>query len=153
MSAIAPGAKLIRVSDGQKITTPGLYDLSLRWYHDDCCVGPSASSSVLRTVWSDSPAHAWAQSRLNPANWEERQDQETGEITRVFLPEEGVERPHFSLGRAAHHLLFLGRKGFDKEFAVRPEKWSDWRTNDSKRWKREMIDAGYTIITDNELEA
>lgn len=117
-----------------KITTPGVYDLSMAVYHGDCCAAPSVSSSGLRTIWSQSPAHYFHASPYNPA------------------PQEPSERPHFSIGKAAHHLLYQGRKGFDAEFVVRPSKWKDWRTNEAKEWKAEQIKAGLTIITDAELE-
>lgn len=121
---------------GGKIALPGIYDLSMARYHSDCCVGPSVSNSGLKTLWDDSPAHYWANSYLNPRRLEEVED-----------------RPHFSLGRAAHHLLFLGRKGFDEEFATRPEQWNDWRTKDARLWREAMLAEGKTIITDGELEA
>jgi hypothetical protein len=124
-----------KLAAGELITEAGVYDLSMAQYHGQPCEGPSVSSSGLRTIWSQSPAHYWIQSSLNPHRIEQG------------------ERPHFSLGRAAHHLIFLGRKGFDAEFVVRPDKWKDWRTNDAKEWKAEMLAAGLTIITDAELEA
>lgn len=124
----------IKFAPGSKIAEPGVYDMSMADYHGQPCDGPSISSSGLRTIWSASPAHYWLESSLNP----HRIDQ--------------GERPHFSLGRAAHHLLFLGRAGFDAEFVVRPDKWKDWRTNDAKEWRAEMLAAGLTIITDAELE-
>lgn len=123
------------LAEGQKITEPGVYDLSMDRYHADICDSPSISSSGLRTIWSQSPAHYWYDSPYNPNRPEPK------------------ERPHFSTGKAAHHLLYLGRKGFDAEFVVRPEKWKDWRTNDAKEWKAEQLKAGLTIITDGELEA
>lgn len=124
-----------KLAPGALITEPGVYDLTMDVYHGQPCDGPSISSSGLRTIWSASPAHYWVESSLNPH--------------RI----DAGERPHFSLGRAAHHLLFLGRTGFDAEFVVRPDKWKDWRTNDAKEWRAEMLAAGLTIITDNELEA
>ena len=124
----------IKLPPGEKITRAGVYDLSMAEYHGQPTVGASISSSGLRTIWSRSPAHYWVESPLNPK------------------PREQEERPHFSIGRAAHHLLYLGRKGFDAEFAVRPTTWSDWRSNAAKEWKAEQLAAGMTIITDAELE-
>lgn len=118
-----------------KVNEPGVWDLSMDRYHSDICDGPSISSSGLRTIWSQSPAHYWYDSPYNPNRPAPK------------------DRPHFSIGKAAHHLLYLGRKGFDAEFVVRPEQWSDWRTKDSKEWRAEQIKAGLTIITDGELEA
>jgi hypothetical protein len=121
--------------EGQKIIEPGVWDLSMSRYHSDICDGPSISSSGLRTIWSQSPAHYWYDSPYNPNR------------------PAAKDRPHFSIGKAAHHLLYLGREGFDAEFVVRPDQWSDWRTKDSKEWRAEQLKAGLTIITDAELEA
>lgn len=118
-----------------KITTPGVYDLSMAVYHGDCCAAPSVSSSGLRTIWSQSPAHYFYGSPYNP------------------MPPESKDRPHFSIGKAAHHLLYLGRQGFDEEFVTRPSEWKDWRTKAAQEWREEQIKAGLTIITDAELEA
>jgi hypothetical protein len=118
-----------------KITVPGVYSLTMAEYHSDVCDSPSVSSSGLRTIWNESPAHYHYDSPYNPHRPEPK------------------DRPHFSIGKAAHHLLYLGRKGFDAEFVVRPEKWNDWRTAASKEWRAEQLAAGLTIITDGELEA
>lgn len=132
--------------EGQKVAQAGVWNLSMAHYHSDCCDGPSVSNSGLKTIWDDSPAHYWSGSYLNPANWTEIDGK------RVFKPDAENERPHFTLGRAAHHLLFLGRKGFDDEFVTRPEKWKDWRTAEAKEWRADQLAAGKTIITDGELE-
>lgn len=137
----------IKLSPGQKITAPGVYDLTMAEYHGQPCVEPSISSSGLRTIWAKSPAHYFEESSLNP----DRFETQIIDGVEVLVPKEEEDRPHFSLGRAAHHLLFLGRKGFDAEFAVRPSKWKDWRTADARAWKAEQIKAGLTIITDHEL--
>lgn len=123
-----------KLPEGQKVTAPGVWDLPMSVYHSDCCAGPSISSSGLRTIWSQSPAHYFHASPYNPT------------------PPEPEERPHFSIGRAAHHLLYLGRKGFDEEFVVRPSEWKDWRTAAAREWREEQIKTGRTIITDGELE-
>jgi hypothetical protein len=119
---------------GQKVATNGVWNLTMSQYHSDICEGPSISSSGLRTIWSASPAHYFIESPYDPT------------------PKEPEDRPHFSLGRAAHHLLFLGRKGFEDEFACRPAKWADWRTADAKLWREDAIARGLTVITDGELE-
>jgi hypothetical protein len=121
--------------EGQKIAQPGVWNLSMAQYHSDTCEGPSASNSNLKTIWTDSPAHYWCRSYLNPRRLA---DQE--------------ERPHFSVGRAAHHLLFLGRKGFDEEYATRPDQWSDWRTKEARLWKEAALADGKTVLTDGDLE-
>ena len=124
----------VTIKDGEKVRATGMFAMSLDWYHADCCEGPSISSTGLRTMWSRSPAHYWATSPLNP---------------KRIDPE---DKPVFNIGRACHHLLLLGRKGFDQEFVVRPEKWSDWRTDAAKDWRAEQIAAGKTIITLGDLE-
>lgn len=123
----------ITLAFGELITAPGVYALDMDAYHGQPCDGPSISSSGLRTIWSKSPAHYFHESSLNPHR------------------EEPGERPHFSLGRAAHHLLLQGREGFDAEYAIRPDKWKDWRTDAAKEWRAEQLAAGLTIITDAEL--
>lgn len=122
------------LAPGAKITEPGVWDLTMEQYHGQPCDGPSVSSSGLRTIWAESPAHYWITSSLNP--------------NRV----EPAERPHFSLGRAAHHLLFLGRKGFDEEYVTRPSQWSDWRTKEARVWRDAAILDGKTVLTDTDLE-
>lgn len=125
------------ISDpGGRIDSAGVYDLTMARYHSDCCDGPSVSNSGLKTVWDDSPAHYWLNSYLNPDRVQEESD-----------------RPHFSLGRAAHHLLFLGRKGFEDEYVIRPEQWSDWRTKEAKLWRDGAIADGKTVLTDSEIDA
>jgi hypothetical protein len=122
------------IEDGEIVTQPGIYAMSIGWYHDNCCDGPSISSSGLRTMWSRSPAHYWLTSPINP----NRQPQPDNEA--------------FNFGRAAHFLLLQGRKGFDEEFVCRPERWADWRTDASKAWRSEQIAAGKTVITMPDLE-
>lgn len=120
--------------DGQPIATPGLYKgVPLPLYHQQLTVTPSISSSGQRTIWDKSAAEYFDTSYLNP----DRPDE--------------PERAHFSVGRAAHHLLLLGRKGFDEEFVVRPEEFDSYRTKDAKKWKANHLDAGFTIITAQEL--
>ena len=103
------------ITAGQIITEPGLYDMPIEWYHSDCCAGPSISSSGLRTIESESPAHYWCRSPLNP----NREPQE--------------DKAHFALGRAAHMLL-LGEAGFAEQFVVRPDTYEDTKTGEVKPW-------------------
>jgi len=124
----------LRLAEGAKIDRPGVWDLTMAQYHSDICAGPSISSSGLRTIWAQSAAHYFYTSPYNPT------------------PPEPEERPHFSLGRAAHHLLFLGRKGFDEEFVTRPSQWRDWRTKEAQLWREAALADGKTVITDTELE-
>jgi hypothetical protein len=92
---------MIRVPDGQIITSPGQYDMSMDWYHSQCAAGPSVSSSGLRKIYNESPADFWAFSDLNDDRFERE------------------ETDAFVFGRAAHALL-LGDEDFIEKFAVVP---------------------------------
>jgi len=138
----------LKLAPGAKITAPGVWDLTMAQYHSDICEGPSISSSGLRTIWAESPAHFFETSPYNPHAWETR----VIDGVEMVLRKDEEERPHFSLGRAAHHLLFLGRKGFDEEFVTRPACWNDWRTKEAKLWREDALARGLTVITDNELD-
>jgi hypothetical protein len=125
-----------RVWDGKPISEPGMIKgVDMASYHNQLTVTPSISSSGQRTIWSKSPAHYFDTSYLNPHRAEE------------------PDRPHFSVGRAAHHLLLLGRKGFEDEFVIRPEKWDSWRSPDARKWRDEQAAAGKTVITAAELDS
>lgn len=124
--------KIKRIKEGRKIKAPGAYRIPMVWYHSNCCAGPSISSSGLRKIENESPAHYWAFSYLNPHAFPEPDKQALG------------------FGRAAHCLL-LGGESFKKHYAVRPSKWKDWRTNDAKEWRDKQIEAGRTVITEADL--
>lgn len=121
-----------------KISKPGVYSLSMADYHGQPTVGPSVSSSGLRTIFSDSPAHFWCKSSLNP-NAIEQKDTEA-----------------FVFGRAAHHLL-LGEDDFSTLFVVRPEEieGAAWQGNRTacKKWIADQKKAGRTVLTPGEIEA
>lgn len=121
---------------GQTIRAPGCYTgMPMAAYHGQPCDGPSVSSSGLRTIWSESPAHFYCRSSLNP----NRKPQD--------------ESPAFAVGRLAHKLLLEGRAGLDAEFAIRPEEWSDWRTKEARIWRDAQILSGKTVITEADLIA
>lgn len=115
------------------ITENGCYSLSLDAYHAQPCDGPSISSSGLRKIFRESPAHYWVTSSLNP--------------DRIEEPESAA----FVLGRAAHHLL-LGEDDFSTLFIARPAKWDSWRTNDAKAWREEQEDEGRTVLLPSQLD-
>lgn len=123
-----------------KISKPGLYDrVPMESYHGDLCVGPSVSSSGLRTIFTQSPAHYIDTSYLN----DEREEQEDKEA--------------FVLGRAAHHLL-LGEDAFSTLFVMRPEEAPDgraWNGNNlsCKAWLINQAKAGRTVLTPAQIEA
>jgi len=116
-----------------KINKAGVYRVPIEEYHRQPCAGPSISSSGLRTIFIDSPAHYWVDSPLNP--------------NRIEKP--GAD--HFDLGRASHTLL-LGEDAFTTLFVVRPERWDSWRTNDAKAWKAEQEAAGRTVLLPQHLQ-
>ncbi len=116
------------------ITSPGCYvDLDIERYHGQCTDGPSISSSGLRTIFIDSPAHYWVGSHLNPNRADEPQSEA------------------LILGRAAHHLL-LGEKEFGRLFVVRPDRFDSWRTAEAKTWKAEQEKAGMTVLLPGQIE-
>jgi hypothetical protein len=117
-----------------KIDKPGIYAIAINDYHSDCCDGPSISSTGLRQIETQSPLHYWCGSPLNPN----------------AAPRES--KAAFDFGRAAHCLV-LGDPVFRKHFAVRPDKWADWLTAKSRAWRSARSDAGFTVITPDDLDA
>jgi hypothetical protein len=115
-----------------KISKPGVYQMTLEEYHSDNCIGPSISSSGLRAIELQSPAHYWMDSYLNP----EREPRD--------------EKPHFALGSAAH-TLFLGEDHFRQKYRVRPEKWDSWRTADAKEWREACWDKGLSVLEPKDM--
>lgn len=125
--------------DGRPITRPGLISrVPLSAYHSaGICDGPSVSSSGLRKMFSESPAHFYAEWPGNP-EWTEDRD-----------------TPHFTIGRAVHHLM-LGEPFFAKLFCIQPAEYTDEKTgemkpwnnnaNVCKRWNAEQAKAGRSIL-------
>lgn len=134
--------KVRKIADGEIITEPGCYDMSIGWYHQQCCDGPSISSSGIRAMLH-SPAEYWRTSSLNP--------------NRVEDP----PKEAFVLGRAAHHLL-LGERDFFRHFIVQPETYPSSKTGEQvkwigsatfcKEWKADQIEKGLTILTASQIE-
>jgi hypothetical protein len=125
--------------DGQPISVPGIYrGVGIDGYHQQLTVGPSISSSGLRVIFNESPAHYFRDSYLNP-NRAERKESEA-----------------FIFGRASHHRL-LGEANFDRYFVVRPEElngkpWNGNRT-DCREWLAVCREAGLTILTPAQRDA
>lgn len=119
-----------KIEDGEIVTEPGIYDISIDRYHSQVCDGPSLSSTGIRRLLT-SPAHYWKHSELNPHRVEED------------------DKDAFILGRAAHHLL-LGEREFGKHFVVSP--FDSFRTNEAKKWKADQIEAGRTVLTEAQVE-
>jgi hypothetical protein len=122
------------VWDGKPIAADGVYDLDISAYHSDVCVGPSISSSGLRTIDQESPGDYWLTSYLNP-NAEPQKDSDA-----------------YILGRAAHYLL-LGEGKLAEKFLIRPSHWDSWRTTAAKEWREAQIASGKTVLTDEHLNA
>ena len=116
----------------EKVREPGVYAIDIERYHGDCCMGPSISSSGLRTIELRSPAHYWATSYLNP----ERAEEDRSDA--------------LDFGQAAHTLL-LGESGFRQRFAVRPDEWSDWRTKAAQEWRAGQRADGRTVLTPDQV--
>lgn len=130
--------KIQKIKHGQKITEPGIYDMPISWYHDDCCDGPSISSSGLRTIETKTPAHYWADSPLNKDRIDE---------------EDSAEKKHFRLGRAAH-LLLLEPEKFREIVVTRPAQFDSWRTNAAKEWRARAVNIeGKTVLDGDEFLA
>ena len=90
------------------ITAAGAYsDIDASEYHRnaDLLPGPSLSSSGAKTLLGKSPFHYWYDSPLNPDR-----------------PEES-DKPHFSVGRAAHDMVLLSERWPD-HYHVLPEGFS-----------------------------
>lgn len=133
-TASGGGPILVGTWTDQRVETPGFVrGLPIERYHEQVCVGPSFSSSSLRTVFSQSPAHYWATSSLNPRRI-------VSEASEAFV-----------LGAAAHHLL-LGEAGFAAKYAVRPVEWNDWRTAAARSWRGEQRQQGRQVVEPRHLE-
>lgn len=126
------------------VGVPGVYeDMPIDRYHSrDVCDGVSISSSGLRRIFSDSPAHYWATSVYN----EQRVDDEP---SREMV-----------IGRAMHHLM-LGESYFAQIFRAAPREVPDakgvlveWslRTNYAKEWMDNCKRSGRTAIFPKEIE-
>lgn len=129
----AIGVPIINYVPGLLIDiTCAVPDGPMSWYHGQPCDGPSISSSQLRTIFSQSLAHYWDLSPLNPDRQEFKQTEQV------------------IIGRAAHHLL-LGEGDFSKHFIIRPDKAPDGRdwhgaNKSCKEWQAQAEDAGLTVL-------
>lgn len=112
------------------ISAPGVYDVEIERYHHDphLCDGPSVSSSPLRTILNETPAHYWAYSPLNPNRF----------------PDESTKA--LDIGKAAH-CLTLGEPEFAKYFVISP--YDDFRTKEAREWRDAQT---RTILKAHEFE-
>lgn len=136
--------EVIKIERGEIISEPGVYDIPMDWYHDDCCIGPSVSSSGLRDIELDCPAAYWATSKLNR--------------DRIVDPEEDekAEAVYFRIGRAAHTML-LEPALFDQMIARPPvfrtkdgSPSTSFATKEAKEWVAKVQRDGKTVLTDKE---
>lgn len=126
---------IVQWKPGMVIEKPGIYaGVPMHVYHGaDLTPEPSISSSGLRKIVNESPAHYWVDCPYNKQAIERK------------------EREAFTLGRAAHHLL-LGEEDFRTNYVVRPEKYDSWRTTESKQWKMQQEMAGRTVLLKSDIE-
>jgi hypothetical protein len=129
---------------GGSVGRPGLYeDMRLDHYHGrDVCDGVSISSSGLRTIFNESPAHYWCGSVYNKERIEEEPSRE------------------MVIGRAMHHLM-LGEPYFAEIFRRAPTEVPDakgvlkpWslQLNYAKEWRDARKREGKEIIFPKEVE-
>lgn len=121
-----------------KIDKPGVYpDIPMEIYHGDLCVGPSISSSGLRTIEERSPEHFYETSYLNPNRTEK-------------------DSPALSFGRAAHCLL-LGDEVFANAFVLPPFEGTynrnedGWKAGEKQAWKADQIERGMTVLRHEDI--
>lgn len=130
--------------DGKPISKPGIWkNVPMADYHGQLTVGPSISSSGLRTIFNRSLAHYYAGSYLNP-NRVEQADSEA-----------------FLIGRCGHFLL-LGEANFRQHFCVQPEAYPDPKTGEDKpwnnnatfcrNWKAVAACEGLSVVTPSQIE-
>ncbi len=132
--------------DGEKISRPCLVSgLPIDRYHAaDICDGPSISSSGLRTIFSKSPAHFWAESALNDE--EDEEDEEAKKESEALI-----------FGSAVHWLI-LGEDNFSAKYVMRPARAPDgeaWHSNKTicKNWVKQQAAEGRVVLTPKQIAA
>lgn len=131
---------IIRWRKGMVISEPGIYSgVPMSVYHSQTlCDGPSISSSGLRRIFNESPAHFYC-------TWDGNPDRETAGDSAAF-----------TLGRAAHHLL-LGEDDFSTLFIQRPEELDGkpWQGNRTvcREWSAAQEAAGRTVLKPDDIKA
>lgn len=145
--------EIVTIPDGEAVPGNGAYRMSLTHYHtQQCCPGPSVSSSGLRRAWNEGLWAFWSQSDMNPNRYPPRDPSDA-----------------LILGRAAHALI-LGDEVFDDVFAYVPgdapkrptstqvaafEKngyWSDAAKDGAAWWAEfDAKAAGRTLLTETQV--
>lgn len=127
---------IVRPWDGKIISEPGIVSgVPMGFYHSQCCIGPSVSSSQIRTVEKRSLKHAYKDWSGNP-NREPPED-----------------KPHFGFGRYVHDVAAEDHEALAKNFSIRPDKWDSWRTKDAKAWRAQEILDGRSVMTPEDVVA
>ena len=132
--------------NGKPISKPGWYSgIPIEVYHGPgICDGLAVSSSNLRTCWTKSPAHMFAE-------WAENPNRKEKEMTEAML-----------VGACAHFLL-LGEDGFRTKYIPYPPEYPDKKTgvlkpwhmgaDFCKVWAEKQIKGGRTPVTDKVLDS
>lgn len=129
----------IKYIPGNVISSPGIYDgVHIDTYHGQAiCDGPSISSSGLRKIFSESPAHFYC-------DWSGNPEREPDDASAALI-----------LGSAAHHLL-LGEDDFSTRFIMRPAEidGEPWQGNKKicKAWLAGQAAAGRTVLTAEQVK-
>lgn len=112
------------------IDAPGFYrDVPESEYHLDPIVSPSASASILATLYSRSPLHAYSRHpRLNPA----------------FEPSKPTAAMAF--GSAVHAMVTLSCDVVCLHF-------DDWRTKEARQARDEIVAAGAIALLEGDYTA
>jgi len=97
------GHEIRTLTDGDKITEPGFYNISMERHHGQPCDGPSVTSGVLRRMHFHGPSKVWAHHQLNP---------------NAYPDEDSLA---LRLGRAMAALVEGGTDELDKHFKILPE--------------------------------
>ncbi len=117
------------IPDGQTITEPGAYRMSMAHYHSQVvCPGPSVSSTGIRLAENISPWAFWSSWSGNPNAYPQKDSDE------------------FAFGRAAHCLI-LGDEVFAENYVLFP--FPDRRTNAAKEW---LAAQTKTVVTAEQIE-
>lgn len=130
---------IIKWRKGMVITEPGIYSgVPMSVYHSQTlCDGPSISSSGLRRIFNESPAHFYC-------TWDGNPERESAGDSAAF-----------TLGRAAHHLL-LGEDDFSTLFIQRPEEFDGkpWQGNRTacREWIAAQEAAGRTVLKPDDIK-
>ena len=145
---------IIDIPDGQQVTEPGAYRMSMAWYHSqDVCPGPSVSSTGIRKAALESPHAFWKTFDGNPNRYPPKPPSDS-----------------LILGRAAHSLI-LGDEVFDEHFIYVPKdaprrptatqikaferdgKWSDAAKEGAAFWEAfDKKAAGRMLLKEEQVE-